>query len=93
MRIDVTAEDIRDGEKRDNQCCMVALAVRRAAARPVYVGTHWLQFSKDANRLHPRQILPAYVTEAIQAFDAGDKVGPFSFDIEDLPAETEADAL
>jgi hypothetical protein len=78
FRIEVTAEDIADGDPHDSEHCPVALALRRGT------GARWLV---DADRLLDAETdlewtPPNRVTKFVEAFDSGMKVKPFSFEVD-----------
>lgn len=90
MRVEVTADDIRSGTPSDCHYCPVALAVARAAGTNpgsvsvdgVYVTIE--QFDRTERNYEP----PALVDEFVKAFDAGESVIPFSFDLDEDQAWT-----
>jgi hypothetical protein len=84
MRIDVTAEHIRDGKQACGQKCMVALAIQDAL-HPSYlmVGCQDADIAIDGDYSDLLSVrFPQSVADAIDAFDTGDKVQPFSFDLD-----------
>ncbi len=80
MKIRVTRDDIRKG-KRKNTCeCAVARALRRQTPFKhirVQSGFH-LGIGDDR---HIVISIPTEVRDFIDAFDAGDRVKPFTFDL------------
>lgn len=88
MRIDVTAEHIRNGTKHTVSQCMVALALQDTlGVEYVCVGRHYADVSRRKGRgPYLTLCLPDFVCEAIDAFDAGDKVGSFAFEA-DIPED------
>jgi len=75
MRIQVTADDIKHGIRRDAHGCMVARAIKRQTkAIHVEVGTY-ININSDTF-----QIIPRVMNKIIQ-FDNNLRVTPFSFDL------------
>ena len=88
MRVHVTAEDIRDGKRRDEYECPVALACRRdMGAWSVAVMAHqmivWQGTALDNSK---RVETPGEVYEFIDKYDRRRKVAPFAFELT-LPPE------
>ena len=85
MIIDVTYFDINRGKRRKANTCPVALALKRTI-NPLWRvsvipnNVHFYHNMSEENRT-----LPHEATEFIEAFDAGNIVAPFSFEIDDLP--------
>jgi hypothetical protein len=84
VRIEVTAEDIRAGSAGDPWLCPVARALRRTTGRG------WLVDDDTLDRLRDNAHLgsvpcPPEVADFVLAFDRGDAVAPFAFDLE-VPA-------
>jgi hypothetical protein len=78
MHIEVTADDIRLGERNDPWCCPIARAAKRALGYQVDV---------SSTTLRPRDTftyiqLPQVAQEFIYRFDGMDPVYPFTFDLE-----------
>jgi hypothetical protein len=83
VTINVTEEDIKQGEKQHCSRCPVALALRRVAkGEPAVIG-YSIIFSKDIEIETPDDVV-----EWIMDFDDDDgcDVSPFSFEM-DLPEE------
>ncbi len=87
-RIEVTAEDIANGERRNPDSCAVTLAMRRAGFKCQSVGgvfsprgpTAWL-LGHASRKIY----LPVAVGVFAQQFDAGQDVEPFAFDLDVTP--------
>jgi len=86
-RVEVTAEDILNGRPRQVCGCPVALAICRAlGVRPedallgVYPGEIriWERLTLPSCRL----AVPPEVSQFIRAFDSGEPVEPFAFDLD-----------
>lgn len=78
MKIKVTQADIEEGRPEDCHLCPVALAVARAFDVPQYaVSVDGLFITVNDVNYDP----PKLVDEFIYAFDEGDKVIPFEFDL------------
>ena len=81
MKIEVTAEDIKNGKKLNCFWCPIALAVSRSANTP----DCWV----DNTRVEIRGMiyqLPREAGQFIVDFDKGARVEPFSFELEVLDA-------
>jgi len=80
MRIEVTAEDIKNGVFTDCRSCPVALALDR------HTGDWWSVGTSTATRIETgaRFLLPPSACRWIHNFDCGDPVEPFSFELEGL---------
>lgn len=84
ITINVTANDIKKGIRRNSRLCPIALAVKRAMGREVGVGTDLYYFS--AKNLYEHDVYHrwsdterARVEPFVSAFDAGQPVEPFRF--------------
>jgi hypothetical protein len=89
VRVEVTAEDIASGVRKDCSCCPVAIALGRALAldgRHVAVGWEGatIQASPDAEE-HTVKFEDA-VGQWMRRFDQGCQVEPFAFDL-NVPTE------
>ena len=78
MRVAVTQDDIDRGEMGHCATCPVARALERATGKPWYVGQSWAWLALPPET---QIALPPEVTAFILAFDHGEKVAPFSFDV------------
>ena len=82
--VSVTAEDIANGIARDCYCCPGALAINRAIpgsdANIYRFGLYSLLWI-EANGLHIRA--PQELQDFAPAFDVGQKVEPFAFELPD----------
>jgi len=76
MKIIVTEQDIRIGNKADCNFCPIALAGQRALGRPVTVSCYNIYGGRN-----DRYPLPKKAQEFICLFDKGEKVGPFEFEV------------
>ena len=85
MRIEVTAEDIRNGRKHDCQYCPVARAIARATGKETLVGLRTCQIRSSSYTPWCWLILPFAVLEFIESFDAGALVQPFDFELDLAP--------
>lgn len=74
ISVEVTAEDIAYGQA-DATLCPVALAIRRATGKAVAVDAY------EADIGDGRALLPPEVTHFVLAFDRGDEVEPFRFNL------------
>ena len=81
MRIEVTAEDIRNGRKHDCQYCPVARAIARATGREVLTGRITCQIRSSYTPWRS-VILPRVVFDFTESFDAGALVQPFDFELD-----------
>lgn len=94
MRVDVTAEHIRDGRKRNSRACMTAQAVidicaaRGVKADNVHVDLQTIRFSDLAKRQRYVYLTPQIVQRSIVRWDQAEKnkgvdptevVPPFTF--------------
>src|SRR5262249_10479512 len=83
MRVQVTAELIRDGKRRSSDACPVALACQ-AAGIDVEVGEHFIYFYAKNGRVET-VAMPAEVPR-LQAFDwaypSVERVQPFAFELD-----------
>lgn len=83
VRVDVTEEHIRDGKPRRCDSCPIALAIADA----LDVGFNHVRVRKEGVTLFwgpvPRKArLPKIAAEAMNRFDEGGKIEPFSFTLE-----------
>ena len=81
MKIRVTAEHIKNGQRGEPQACPVALAIKEATGIMwITVGPH------DMSTMSESQLtLPVSVQKFIRAFDHGERkeeVVPFDFEID-----------
>lgn len=78
MKIQVTAEDIVKGKRESCDSCPIALAITRKAGERASVDecTAWFISTES---LIP---LPVSARKFVRAFDRGDSVAPFEFDLD-----------
>ena len=88
LSIDVTAQNIREGYQNSCRSCPIALAVQRATSRCVNVSNREVGFFL-AGHVAQTVDLPKRARDFIAAYDRGDPVEPFSFQLP-LPAVAEA---
>lgn len=81
IRVEVTAEDIEEGEPQESAACPIALACKRAG---LVMPTFWPSDSKLCFGGGERQFvyLPEMCGAFARAFDSFARVEPFSFDLE-----------
>lgn len=84
IRIEVTAEDIERGVLADCTECPVALAVERATGDQAHVYDGSVTLTSDCVYTS----LPDDVNRRIRAYDAGESMVPFSFELPDLETWT-----
>ena len=80
MRIEVTQEDIDNGEKRKCDTCAVAIAAHRAF-KDCIILVDGEQMDVIRNGKWKVIDLPDSATRFIEDFDAGRPVQPFSFEV------------
>jgi hypothetical protein len=82
LKVQVTQHDIEWGARDDSSRCMVSRAVAREVddATRIEVDTQTIRFSTAAGRF--AYLTPLTVQRYVAAFDAGDKVEPFSFTLQ-----------
>jgi hypothetical protein len=78
VRIDVTQQDIAMGEPKKCGRCPIALAIKRVVSGPVLV------FDESVWANGGQADLPTTAKDFVTAFDFGNPVHPFSFDL-DIP--------
>lgn len=84
IRIEVTAEDIREGKPKMCSECPVARAISRAFGGAVFAVASNRTFGMHSFALSgPYRIarLPKHVESFVRQFDCGESVSPFSFDL------------
>ena len=87
MTIEITQEDIKQGERKEGRKCPVALAFQRAGLSEASVGYCYVYprgltaspGEMVSDKLRIAQGLPEEVRQFNHDFDAGDPVTPFSF--------------
>jgi hypothetical protein len=84
MKIRVTRQDIKQGEKRDPEQCAVALALIRAGINHFGVMGPSVMVPDAVGRLISLP-LPAAVADWIFDFDAGKAVRPMAFELDVMP--------
>lgn len=78
MRIEVTQEDIKKGERHSGISCPIALALKRALpGRHVGVSEETADIGENA-----RVLLPLEAQDFIDDFDDGLGVDPFAFELD-----------
>ena len=86
VHVSVTAEDIAQGQPQSYCRCPVALALTRAAdSRWVEVIADEARFARRGRYMAETASLPSVVQRFIDAFDRGQPVEPFEFDLEFAP--------
>ena len=80
MKINVTKRDIERGVKRDAELCPVARAARRIQNGAAVDGEDLYYGPRSRRRV---VALPTVAKEFVGRFDAGKKVEPFSFTVDD----------
>lgn len=81
MIIKVTEEDIKLGVKEDSCKCPVALAMRRITKKQCSVGIAWITVISLNPYSDKTYFVPKKVENFIAAFDKGEKVEPFEFEL------------
>jgi hypothetical protein len=79
MKIEVTAEDIKNGIRTLKCDCPVALALKRAGLREPIVNCDKVFFFPKLHSPQDIRPLPKKVTAFIRKFDDNRPVQPFSF--------------
>lgn len=81
-KIDVTLDDIAHGERSECSRCPIALAIKRECddAIALDVGAEEVDITY-ACRTRARGLLPPEAQKFVEAFDGGNPVSPFSFEI------------
>lgn len=77
ITINVTQEDIDKGQRRSPETCPIALAASRILSSKVQVGIIGMYTKQRAITN-----IPLLAKQFIIKFDDGEKVGPFSFEID-----------
>lgn len=79
--VNVTAKDIREGERADCRHCPIARALsRRLGGCPVRVLTHSFMYLRSrAGWAHGKSTLPERAQDFIYSFDMNQEVRPFRF--------------
>lgn len=81
VRIEVTAEDIANGERKNACRCPVALAATRAGMRLVHVDLDSIGEKFVGGVWGRSSYLPVEACEFVDRFDRGLAVEPFIFEI------------
>lgn len=81
MKIEVTQEDIERGKRCDGLICPISQAVKRATGNTVCVSQNYFFLLSRASSMDDFK-LPQPAIDFIAAFDAGQPVEPFSFEVE-----------
>jgi hypothetical protein len=81
--IDVTEKDAERGTRENSSICAVAVAIARTVsdATRIEVDTQTIRFTTQGERRV--YLTPAAVQGYVIAFDAGDDIGPFRFQLRD----------
>lgn len=87
ITINVTQKDINSGIRADCHVCPVAIAVSRVlglndveiSAASIYADFAGSNYYREARIIQP---LPLQVRSYIRAFDAGNEIEPFSFNLD-----------
>ena len=80
MKINVTQDDIDQGTPSDPFCCPIALAASRAFSVPANATYDYIAL-KLRNRNNKLYRTPKTASAFIRAFDHGQAVQPFSFEL------------
>jgi hypothetical protein len=95
LTVHVTEQDIAKGVKHQCDRCPVARAVTRATGKPCLASGFQLDFYESADAFEDDTVFasfevptPAPVKMFMQAFDRGEDVAPFAFEIT-MPDEWE----
>lgn len=86
MKIDVTRDDITQGEPRNPCACPVALALQRHQIAAI-VSKSFIRIRSEKTTVLNDVYTPSSVAAFIARFDVGLPVLPFSFEI-DVPTST-----
>jgi hypothetical protein len=78
VEINVTDEDIKNGERADCELCPIACAARRAGIDYALVNTTYILVGPMAVRI----ALPTEAQAFVIEFDSGQPVQPFTFTIQ-----------
>lgn len=84
MRVKVTQRHIERATKNDCQSCPIAIAIRDLGMLEVYVadgGEDEISFLDPKSGKYVDCVISEATREFIDAFDNGEKVKPFSFDL------------
>ena len=87
MRIEVTEQDIRKAERGSACLCPVALALKRQLGDRWTVARWHVTFDRDdtgwraENAEGGRLVLPVDVAERLEAYDRGEQMTPFAFEV------------
>jgi hypothetical protein len=84
--IQVSEEDIKKGEKKEPECCPIALALDKKGFKEIYVGDCYLDFEDEKGDYH-QFMLPNKAMKFISCFDKGENVSPFEFTLGDEDLE------
>lgn len=82
LKVEVTQHDIDWGTRSDSSRCMVAKAIARevADAARIEVDTQTIRFTSQDKRF--AYLTPLTVQRYVAAFDAGDSIEPFKFQLQ-----------
>ena len=87
MRIQVTQEDIDQGEKYNARGCPVACVIKRAGFPYAAVSFAKLIFLEPGSEVVTIVPMPPEVAAFSLAYDSFQAVEPFSFELDDNPRE------
>lgn len=84
MKVNVTAEHIKSGKPMSSDCCPVALAINEIIGHsPVVLVGHTNISIWPLGKAERYYKTPEEVAHFISAFDKGEAVEPFSFELDD----------
>jgi len=80
-QVEITEEDVAKAKKNDSYVCVVAQAIARTIpdATQIHVDVQTIRFSTNGDRLV--YLTPYAVQGYVVAFDAGDEIQPFTFQL------------
>ena len=81
MKIEVTVDDIMNGQRGSRDKCPIARAAVRAGLAPVEVSQHFLYFAEGPGQLR-HFVLPDAAETFVERYDKGLIVQPFSFELD-----------
>lgn len=79
LHVEVTQEDINNGERQDSENCPIACALKRLVQNPEVEKS--IEFDFEEQRFISRG-LTLEISNFIAHFDDGNDVKPFSFELE-----------
>ena len=81
VQIDVTQEDLDEGVRCSFRKCPIARAIRRVFGGSWSVGSYTAVYRDDSRSFIYSVDLPREATVFMRAFDTGDMLAPFSFEV------------